>query len=257
MLKILEIKDIVRIYKNNDELKGYYIEFDKNRKIHITKRRTIIALLVLIHKSEGTESDLAQGNTTINEIKSILGSKLEEEIIADFYGDANKPYSELWNEEGFTFIDNLKGGRNRMSQKYTLKKSDHFKLFDVAKKAYRKAPTTQQKEEIRQKQNGKCNFCGSNIVIKSALKPNTYSKDRRREVFDHRHPVEKGGDSLINNFQALCFYCNKSKWQICTICQIPNCDAKCALRNPENSKVISPTQENISDVLADRDKFEN
>jgi len=253
---MLRIEEIKKIYKNSNELKGYYIEFNDDRKIHLTKRRTIIALLILIKKGEGTESDIAQGNTTISQIKEILGDKIPAHFIQDYYGDANKPYSELWNEEGFTFIDNLKGGRAGLSQKYTLKSSDHSKLFEVVKKAYRKAPTKEQQQELEKNQKGKCNFCGSNVMSKSKLKKNTYAKDRRRLVYDHRRPVERGGDSNLDNFQGLCFYCNKCKWQICNICDIPDCDANCALRNPETSKIISPTKEDISDVLADRGVFD-
>jgi hypothetical protein len=205
---MLKIEDIKRIYKNTDELKGYYIEFNDGKKIHLTKRRTIIALLVLIKNGEGTESDIAQGNSTIGKIKRILGDKIPEGYIQDYYGDANKPYSELWNEEGFTFIDNLKGGRAGLSQKYTLKSSDHPKLFEVVKKAYRKAPTKEQQQELNKVQKRKCNFCGSNVMHKTKLKKNTYAKDRRRLVYDHRRPVERGGNSDLENFQGLCFYCN-------------------------------------------------
>jgi hypothetical protein len=109
---MLKLTDIKEIYKSKDkEINGYFIEFNDGRKIHITKRRAIIALLVLIKNGEGSESDIAQGNNTINEIREILGEKLPQSYVLDYYGDANKPYSELWNEEGFTFIDNLKGGR--------------------------------------------------------------------------------------------------------------------------------------------------
>ena len=253
---MLKIKNIKKIYKNKDELKGYYIEFNDGKKIHLTKRRTIISLLVLIENGEGTESDIAQGNSTIEEIRKILGDKIPHHFIQDYYGDANKRYSELWNEEGFTFIDNLKGGRTGLSQKYTLKPSDHPKLFEVVKKAYRKAPTKEQRIKLEKNQKGKCNFCGSNVMPKSKLKKNTYAKDRRRLVFDHRRPVERGGDSILDNFQGLCFYCNKCKWQICNICSITDCDINCALRNPETSKIISPTKEDISDVLADRGIFD-
>jgi hypothetical protein len=210
----------------------------------------------LIKNGEGSESDIAQGNTTINEIREILGTKLPLGYILDYYGDANKPYSELWNEEGFTFIDNLKGGRIGSSQKYTLKEEHHEKLFSITKKAFRKAPTAEQKSKIRESQNCKCNFCGANIVTKDKLLETTYAKDRKREVFDHRIPVERGGESSLENFQGLCFYCNKSKWQICNICDIQNCDVNCALCFPEKSQVISPTKENISDLLAKRTDFE-
>lgn len=252
MLKLEYIKEI---YKSKDKNGGYYIEFQDGNKVHLTKRRTIIALLVLIKNGEGTESDLAQGNRTIPEIRKILTKKIPDNLIQDYYGDANKPYSELWNEEGFTFIDNLKGGRAGKSQKYILRGTDHSKLFEVVKKAHRKAPAAEEKEALRKAQHGKCNFCGSKLHSKSQLKPTTYAKDRRREVFDHRRPVERGGDSTLGNYQALCFYCNKCKWQICNICPIETCDANCALRNPEISKVVAPTGENISDVLADRGFF--
>lgn len=254
---MLRLKNIKKIYKNTDELRGYYIEFMDGRKIHLTKRRTIIALLVLIKNGEGTEADLAQGNTTIAEIKMLLGDRIPSHFIQDYYGDANKPYSELWNEEGFTFIDNLKGGRTGLSQKYVLDVADHHRLFSVVKKAYRKAPNRSEQQQLIAHQNGKCNFCGSNVLPKNQLKKNTYAKDRRRLVFDHRHPVDKGGDSSsIKNFQGLCFYCNKCKWQICNICNVVGCDVNCALRNPESSKIITPTQEDISDVLADRGIFD-
>ena len=232
------------------------MELNDGKKIHITKRRAIIALLVLIKNGDGSESDIAQGNTTINEIRLILGDKLPASYAQDYYRDANKPYSELWNEEGFTFIDNLKGGRIGASQKYTLKKKYHFKLFSISKKACRKAPNAEQKSKIRENQNNKCNFCGATIITKNQLLKTTYAKDRRREVFDHRIPVEKGGDSTLENYQGLCFYCNKSKWQICNICEIPDCDKNCALCYPEKSQIISPTQENISDLLVKRTDFE-
>lgn len=253
---MLKLEDIKLIYKiKGTGLSGYFIEFNDGRKIHLTKKRTIIALLVLIKNGIGSEADIAQGNTTINEIRQILGDALSQDIIQDYYGDANKPYSELWNEEGFTFIDNLKGGRIEKSQKYTLKIEDHDRLFTISKKANRKAPNSEQKLAIRNVQNGKCNFCGSNIMTTDKLTETTYAKDRRREVFDHRIPIEKGGDSSLENYQALCFYCNKCKWQICNICHLEACDTNCALCKPENSRLISPTKEDISDVFADRTIF--
>jgi hypothetical protein len=246
----MQLTEIKEIYKSKDKgTSGYLIEFNDNKKIHLTKKRTIIALLVLLKNGEGSESDISQGNSTINEIREILGDKLPHGFVQDYYGDANKPYSELWNEEGFTFIDNLKGGRIGSSQKYTLNEEDHPKLFLISKKAQRKAPNNNQKIKIRKKQNNKCNFCGSTIVTKDKLSKTTYAKDRRREVFDHRIPIEKGGNSELENYQGLCFYCNKSKWQICNICQLPDCDINCALCFPEKSKIITPTDENIEDLL--------
>lgn len=251
MLKLENIKSICK----SKEQKGYFITFNDDQFIHLSKKRTIIALLVLIKNGVGSESDLSKGNTTINEIRAILGDTIEENLIQDFYGDANKPYSELWNEEGFTFIDNLKGGKIGKSQQYVLKKENHHKLLTLSQKAYRKAPTNTEKEQIRNQQKGRCNFCGSKIRTKDKLLENTYAKDRRREVFDHRIPVEKGGKSEFGNYQGLCFYCNKSKWQLCNICTIEGCDKKCALCHPEKSKIISPTNENIEDMLLRRDLF--
>jgi hypothetical protein len=251
------IEDITRIYKaNHNQLPGYYIEFSDGRTIHLTKRRTIASLLILIKYGQGSEADLANGSASLPEIKAILGNKVPDGLISDYYGDANKPYSELWNEEGFSFIDNLKGSRIARSQGYVLRPEDHDKLFTVAKKANRVAPSSAQQLAMVLSQNSRCNLCGSLILSKAHLKTTSYWKDRRRLVFDHRFPVEKGGPSGLENFQGLCFACNKAKWQICNICTIPGCDMSCALRNPEISKTIAPTQENIADLLADRVLFE-
>lgn len=247
---MISLNQVLEVRPHEEQgVRGYQIVFTDSRVIFLTKRRTIIALLVLIHKGQGTEADLAKGNDTILEIRQILGERLPQKLVRDFYGDANKPFSELWNEEGFTFIDNLKGGRSGSSQVYSLKKDDHEKLFGVIKKAFRRAPTKEQQELIRRNQNGRCNCCGANIFPKNRIEKSMYAKDRRREVFDHRFPVEKGGDSTLENFQALCFYCNKAKWQICNICDLPDCDSNCALRSPEESAVIAPTGEDISDLL--------
>ncbi|MCU0445786.1 MAG: hypothetical protein MUE85_12810 [Microscillaceae bacterium] len=202
MLK-LKIEDIFQIRKNV-ALSGYEIEFENGTKIYLTKRRTIISLLILIKYGEGTEADLAKGSNKIAEIKQILGDKIPEGYIQEFYGDANKPYSELWNEEGFTWIDNLKGGRSGKSQKYILKIEDYFKFFEISHKAFRKSPSNAEKELIRQKQNYKCNLCGAKILEKSKIKPDTYAKDRRKEVFDHRIPIEKGGKARILTIFKLC-----------------------------------------------------
>lgn len=254
---MIQIETITKIYKSSDSLKGYYIEFEDGNKIHITKKRTIIALLILIKYGIGSEADLAQGSLKIPEIKKNLEGRIPEDLIQDYYGDANKPFSELWNEEGFTFIDNLKGGRAGKSQAYTLKVSDHPNLFKVVKKANRKPPSATQMVSLLKLQKNQCNLCGSKLLTKKELKETTYAKDRRRIVFDHRLPVEKGGDSNLENYQALCFYCNKCKWQICNICTIPGCDPTCTLRQPEISFIIAPTGEDISDVLKERDRYKD
>lgn len=246
-LQMLQIENIKEIRKKEDG-KGYEIVFSDDRVIWLTKRRTIISLLMLIKYGTSSEEDIARGSERLQEVKTILKGKYEEDWIQDGYADANKPFSELWNEEGFTFIhpaqEKLKG-----NQQYVLKPEDHERLFSQVKKAFRTAIDKNEALQILKNQNNRCNFCGSNLLSKGLIQKTTYAKDRVRLVFDHRIPVEKGGESSPDNYQALCFYCNKCKWQICNICHLPDCNINCALVTPEKNTVISPTQEDISDRL--------
>ena len=41
------------------------------------------------------------------------------------------------------------------------------------------------------------------IKQSSAIQPHTFAKDRVSLEFDHRIPVDRGGDSSIDNYQAL------------------------------------------------------
>ncbi|QIZ07623.1 HNH endonuclease [Priestia megaterium] len=244
---MLKIEDIVEIRKAIGR-PGYEIVFSKDKVIWLTKRRTIISLLLLIKYGISSEADLARGSNRLLEVKGILKGKYNETWINDHYADANKPFSELWNEEGFTWIHPAQEKLNG-NQQYVLKPEDHDKLFILIKKAFRTSLSIKEQDEVMKKQNGKCNLCGSSLLPKSKIQKNTYAKDRVRGVFDHRIPVEKGGDSTIDNYQALCFYCNKSKWQICNICHLDDCDTNCVLATPENNNIISPTKEDISDRL--------
>jgi len=223
--------------------------FNDGRKILLTKRRTIPALLILIKHGDGCEADLQKGSERLPEVKRILYGKIPDNWIQSSYADANKPFSELWNEEGFVWITNTPGDRRLGGQRYVLAPEDHEKFFSLTiQKANRRSLTPKQKEDIRRTQDHKCNICEALIYPRSKVKQYVFSRDRVREVFDHRVPVEKGGSSNLENFQALCFYCNKSKWQICTICTSNTC-AECALAYPERSKIVTPTQENISDRM--------
>ncbi len=246
MVNIININKI----KKSDTGIGYDISFSDGRSIYIMKRRTIIALLILIKYGDGCEADLAQGSKRIPEIKEIMKGKVPDNLIQDYYGDANKPFSELWNEEGFYFITNPIGQRRGRSQKYILKEEDHEKLFKISacKKASRRQPSRDEKRKICALQGSKCNICGSSIKSRKNIPDKAFCKDRRRVVFDHRVPVEMGGNSESDNYQALCFYCNKSKWQICNICETPDCE-KCVLAHPEENHIIVPTNEDISDML--------
>lgn len=248
MMRKLKVEDIIEISSSTQE-RGHVIKFSDGRSIKLTKRRTIPALLILIKYGDGCEADLQRGSTRLPEIKQLLVGKIPSHYIQDSYADANKPFSELWNEEGFVWIENSPGDKRLGSQRYVLHSSDHEKFFQpTIKKAYRQAPKVKDKNEIRQHQNGLCNLCGAKIISRTQIRKNTFSRDRVREVFDHRVPVEKGGTSDPSNFQALCFYCNKSKWQICNICEEESCSG-CALAFPEKHKIVKPTQEDIQDRM--------
>ncbi len=250
MTKLI-LSNIDKIVKNpSSNGKGYLILFKDGRFILMHKRRTIPALLTLIKYGEGCERDLTKASNNLQEIKEELKGKIPYDLIQESYSDANKPYSELWNEEGFTFIQRPVGEKRFGAQKYVLDEKDHEKLFSVQKKANRASIAKNQAKEILRIQNSKCNFCGSLLRSRRDIDHKTYAKDRVRLVWDHRTPVEKGGNSEQSNFQALCFYCNKSKWQICSFCEDgpQNCP-DCALASPEHSSIIFPTKENIADRL--------
>ena len=248
---MLELENIEAIRKRprSHAEPGYEIVFKDGRSIWITKSRTIIALLILIHYGVASETDLAKGSEKIPEIKRILAGKYPEGLIKDFYGDANKPFSELWNEEGFVWIRNPAGQRRERSQSYVLKVEDHERFFTKVNKAFRKVLSTTELANLAQRFPGRCNLCGSRVVSDSELPSNPFSRDRLKKRLDHRIPVEKQGTSIPANFQLLCFYCNKSKWQICNICPLPNCSQDCVLAFPERSTVITPTGEDISDRI--------
>ncbi len=212
------------------------------------KRRTIPALLTLLKYGEGCENDLTRTSTNLRELIEALKDKMPEGLIQESYSDANKPFSELWNEEGFTFIENPAGATRNGSQKYVLNPSDIDKLFTATKKAERKLPERSNARKIFQSQQGHCNLCGSKVHPLSAIEQSKYAKDRVKMRWDHRVPVEKGGDSVDSNYQLLCFYCNKCKWQICNICNHGSSGCpQCVLAFPERTDVIYPTGERISD----------
>jgi len=246
LLRVEDIEKIVPVQNG----KGYEIIFKDGRKIWMTKARTIVALLVLIRYGQGNESDLAKGPNRIPELKRLMAGKYPDGLIKDSYGDANKPFSELWNEEGFIFIGQSAGKRAQRSQDYTLSPADHDKLFLPAAKAHREAPTAKQAGEIQQRLPGRCNLCGAKVIDDKTIPKTSFSRDRLKRRYDHRMPIqhhpEKGSDPA--NFQILCFYCNKSKWQICHLCNDPVCE-KCVLAFPESNTVVYPTKEDISDRI--------
>ena len=245
---MITIEDIVAI-KKSDGKSGYDIVFRDGRIIWLTKRRTIPALLLLIKYGEGCETDLTAASDRLPAVIGALKGKMPDNIIRSSYGDANKPFSELWNEEGFTFITNDPGDKRLGSQRYVLDYNLHDLLFSKVKKAIRRAPTTAMRAAIANLQGPHCNICGSALLPRKNINREMFSKDRMRLVYDHRVPIEKGGSSVAANYQALCFYCNKSKWQVCDRCDVDGCDRHCALAFPEVSNVIAPTGENIADRM--------
>lgn len=244
----LELDQIEYIGKNPNG-SGYVIRFIDQRFIHLHKRRTIPALLTLIRYGEGCESDLTSSTNNISELKAMLQGKMDSSLIQDSYSDANKPFSELWNEEGFTFITNPTGQTRNGAKKYVLNVDDQPKLFLPSKKAERKPPSIAAQENILANQKRRCNFCGSGVVKAADVSSGAFARDRVRLVWDHRVPVEKGGASTDGNYQGLCFYCNKCKWQVCNHCPSEGGCFSCALAFPEKTSIVLPTREDIADRL--------
>lgn len=244
---MLKIENIVEVSKCKD-LGGYKILFNDGTFIRINKRRTIIGLLLLIKYEYCSEADLVGANGRLQEVKNLLTGKIDPSWIQDRYGDANKPFSELWTEEGFSCVmaEGMKGNRQ-----YVLHPSDHPLLFQASIKSTRISLTKDIKIQVLNAQNGLCNICGSKL-LDGTLPKYTFAKDRVKLEFDHRIPVDRGGDSSIDNFQALCHYCNKCKRQMCFICTLSECSQECALVNPEHSTIISATSEEVSDRITRR-----
>lgn len=205
---MISINDITEIRKALNHQKGYEIVFNNGKEIWIVKRRTIPGLLLLIKHGICSEADLAGANNRLKELKDDLKGKIDPSWIQDRYGDANKPFSELWTEEGFSCIraEGIKGNRQ-----YVLYSNDHEMLFNDTLKGDRTVISKPVRTKILLRQNGKCNICGAKLKENSDIAPHTFEKDRVRLEIDHRIPVDHGGTSTLSNLQALCHYCNKSK----------------------------------------------
>lgn len=242
---MLRIEDIIEIRQAQVYDRGYEIVFPNNQIIWLTKRRTIAGLLLLIKYHTCSEEDLVGANSRLQEIKEILSGKYNPSWIKDRYGDANKPFSELWTEEGFSCVhaEGLQGNRQ-----YVLRPEDHDSLFNPNAKSVREQISSTDKQLVLQRQNNRCNICGSLLKPSNEIRPHTFAKDRVTLEFDHRIPVDRGGSSSVENYQALCHYCNKCKRQMCFVCH-EECGTNCALVSPETSTTVLATGEDISDRL--------
>lgn len=242
---MLRIEDIVEIRKAKLHDSGYEIVFPDNRVIWLIKRRTIAGLLLLMKYEVCSEEDLVGNNGRLGAVKQILKGKIDSSWIQDRYGDANKPFSELWTEEGFSCVhaEGLQGNRQ-----YVLKPEHHESLFNSNAKSIRKQLSVEDKKVILERQNGKCNICGSLLKEANTIAHHTFAKDRVLMEFDHRIPIDRGGNNSVENYQALCHYCNKCKRQICFVCK-EDCNETCALVTPEKYQNILGTGEDISDRM--------
>lgn len=242
---MLRLEDIVIIRKAEVHDRGYEIVFPNNRIIWLVKRRTMAGMLLLIKYEYCSEEDLVGANSRLQEIKQILDGKFDPSWIKDRYGDANKPFSELWTEEGFSCIraESMQGNRQ-----YVLRKEDHELLFNPNAKGTRTQLSSNEKNIVLERQSYRCNFCGSTLKRASEITTRIFAKDRVSQEIDHRIPVDRGGSSNPDNYQALCHYCNKCKRQMCFICSA-TCGSDCALVSPETSTTVLATGEDISDRL--------
>lgn len=196
----------IEIRKAKIHDRGYEIVFPNDKVIWLTKRRTIAGLLLLLKYETCSEADLVGANDRLQTIKTEISGKCDPSWIKDRYGDANKPFSELWTEEGFSCInaEGIQGNRQ-----YVLPKNQHESLFNDSAKFSRQQISQKDKEKVLAAQNGRCNLCGAFLKESKAIHPHTFSKDRVTLEFDHRIPIDRGGSNDISNFQALCHYCNK------------------------------------------------
>lgn len=242
---MIRIEDIIVIRQAQVYDRGYEIVFPHNRIIWLIKRRTIAGLLLLIKYGVCSEEDLVGTNGRLRENKRALEGRYNPAWIKDRYGDANKPFSELWTEEGFSCIhaEGLQGNRQ-----YVLRVEDHESLFNPNAKSSREQISLSDKQTVLRRQNGRCNICGSYLMETSDIRPHTFAKDRVSMEFDHRIPVDRGGESRLENYQALCHYCNKCKRQMCFVCHV-QCNERCALVTPEQFSVVLATGEDISDRI--------
>lgn len=98
----------------------------------------------------------------------------------------------------------------------------------------RQYPTQKQKELLIKKYGFKCNICG--LVSE---------KGKNDLNYDHRIPLNRGGEAEIDNLQLLCTRCNNMKRRECQACTKKSCN-ECQYAFPEkfdSLRLISLTRE--------------
>lgn len=240
---MLNFDDIIEVRAAESPRNGYEIVFKDNKIVWVIKKRALIGLLLLLKYEICTEADLAGANTRLLDLKNDLSGKINSAWIKDRYGDANKPFSELWTEEGFSCVhaEGLIGNRQ-----YVLRRQDTDLLLNISAKGNRVSLSREIKNKIINTQNNRCNICGAKF---KTPEEHTFSKDRVKCEFDHRIPIDRGGENKESNIQALCHYCNKCKRQMCFVCRESSCSEYCALVNPESNTIVIATGEDITDRI--------
>ena len=102
------------------------------------------------------------------------------------------------------------GGKAQRNFSIPMTEENIIKLIDVLKeklsdkefiKKQRRLMTAKLREEIKKRDNYTCRYCGNSVK----KEPNLLLE------IDHIIPVTKGGETVIDNLQCLCWRCNRSK----------------------------------------------
>jgi hypothetical protein len=162
--------------------------------------------------------------------------------------DDNKLFGELLDQSGFRDYMEHIGNRNRLKV-WKLHLELLWKNTETIPNPIWFGIHTQSNLqkffiELKAKYGLKCNILGNKLYENSKGK---FSSNFRKIAIDHRVPQLKGGEDKIENLQLLSYYINERKNQICAKCTLKSCN-ECVLAYPEQSSIIAPTNEDISDI---------
>lgn len=173
-----------------------------------------------------------------------------EDMYREHNIDDNKLFGELKDQSAFDGFMFQEGRRNNKNI-WKLKLEELFiktegQLSPIWFGMHTNTNIRKHLEELIIRQKGL--YCN---ILKIPLEIETKSKflsNYRKIAIDHRRPQSKKGTDNIENLQILSYYVNERKNQVCAKCNEPNCEI-CALAFPEKSKIIYPTQEDISKLM--------